>query len=61
MAFLQKLKIDWKNTHKLIIHTLCLRIIEHFQQWPLKAWQLQTTISGSGNISAFTRRGIGGV
>ena len=31
MAFLQKLKVDWKNNHKLIIHTLCLRIIEHFQ------------------------------
>lgn len=31
MSFLQKLKIDWKNNHKLIIHTLCLRIIENFQ------------------------------
>jgi len=31
MAFLQKLKIDWENNQKLIIHTLCLRIIEHFQ------------------------------
>lgn len=31
MAFLQTLKINWENTHKLIIHTLCLRIIEHFQ------------------------------
>jgi hypothetical protein len=31
MAFLQKLKIDWKNNRKLIIHALCLRIIEHFQ------------------------------
>lgn len=31
MKLLTSLKIDWKNDHKLIVHTLFLHIVENFQ------------------------------
>jgi len=31
MLFLNKIKLDWKNTYRLVVNTLILRVVENFQ------------------------------